>query len=58
MRQESGKGGRRKSLAGGAAVRPVNPQVRTFPGGPANFRLCATFCREQLQQGPLNRAWF
>jgi len=24
-----------------ATWRPVNPQVRTRPGAPANFRLCA-----------------
>jgi hypothetical protein len=24
-----------------ATLRPVNPQVRTCPGAPANFRLCA-----------------
>jgi hypothetical protein len=34
-------GGLRKSLAGGAAFLPVNPQLRTSSGAQANFRLCA-----------------
>jgi hypothetical protein len=34
--------GRKGGLADVATLRPVNPQVRTCPGAPANFRLCAT----------------
>jgi hypothetical protein len=35
---------------GGAPLFPVIPQVRTRPGAPANFRLCARNRREHLQQ--------
>jgi len=37
-----GHGRRRRGPADTATTRPVNPQVRTRPGAPANFRLCAT----------------
>ena len=43
-------GGLRKSLAGGAAFLPVNPQLRTSSSAQANFRLCAKTCREHVQQ--------
>jgi hypothetical protein len=33
--------GRRRGPADTTTSRPVNPQVRTRPGAPANFRLCA-----------------
>jgi hypothetical protein len=33
--------GRRRGPADTATLRPVNSQVRTRPGAPANFRLCA-----------------
>jgi len=32
-------------------LRPVNPQVPTRPGAPANFRLCANNGPKQVQQG-------
>ena len=41
------KDGRRKGPADTSSSRPVNPQVRTRPGAPANIRLCA---RSRLMQ--------
>ena len=38
--------GRRRGPADTATLRPVSPHVRTRPGPPANFRLCAS-----------NRSW-
>ena len=43
------KGGRRRGPADTAPLRPVNPQMRTRSGAPANFRLCAT---DQKRTGP------
>ena len=40
--------GRRRGPAGEITLRQVNLQVRTRPGAPANFRLCANFCREHV----------
>jgi len=45
--------GRKGGPADITTLRPVNPQVRTCPGAPANFRLCAKTGREQLQQDVL-----
>jgi len=39
--------------AGGCAL-PVNPQLRTCHGAPADFRLCANNGREQMQQDVLD----
>jgi hypothetical protein len=41
--------GRKKCPADDAALLPLNPQVRTRPGAPANLRLCATFRRLWLE---------
>jgi hypothetical protein len=42
--------GRRRGPADTAILRPVNPQVRTRPGAPVNFRLCARNGPVHLQQ--------
>src|SRR5262245_19396379 len=42
--------GRTEKVPRWAALVPVYPQVRTSPGAPANFRLCAKNGPEQVQE--------